>query len=65
MGLIFFLLMFGAYQVKWVGELHKVMMLGEDAGIISLDTLAGKPHVYAIGPVEGLNGEITVSIANR
>ena len=55
-----FLLMCGAYEVKWVGELHKVMMLGEDAGIIGLDTLRGKPHVYAIGPVEGLNGEITV-----
>ena len=55
-----FLLMFGANEVKWVGELHKVMMLGEDAGIIGLDTLRGKPHMYAIGPVEGLNGEITV-----
>jgi acetolactate decarboxylase len=48
------------YQVKWTGELHKVMMLGEDAGIISLATLRDLPHLYAIGPVEGLNGEITI-----
>jgi acetolactate decarboxylase len=48
------------YEVKWVGELHKVMMLGEDKGIISLDSLKDKTHLYALGPVEGLNGEITV-----
>src|ERR1041385_851566 len=48
------------YDVKWTGELHKVMMLGEDAGIIALDSLRDLPHLYAIGPVEGLNGEITV-----
>jgi acetolactate decarboxylase len=48
------------YEVKWVGELHKVMMLGEDSGIIALDSLRALPHLYALGPVEGLNGEITV-----
>jgi acetolactate decarboxylase len=48
------------YEVKWVGEMRKVMMLGEDAGIISLDSFKDKPHLYALGPVEGLNGEITV-----
>ncbi len=60
MAIFLFLLMGGAYEVKWVGELHRVMMLGEDAGIIGLDTLRGQPHLYAIGPVEGLNGEITI-----
>src|SRR3954466_6589517 len=49
-----------AYDVKWVGEMHKVMMMGEDQGIISLASLKGKPNLFALGPVEGLNGEITV-----
>src|SRR5262245_55027111 len=47
------------YQVRWVGEMHKVMM-GEDKGIVSLATLEHEKNVYAIGPVEGLDGEITV-----
>ncbi len=49
-----------SYEVKWVGEMRRVMMLGEDKGIISLDSLKDKTHLYALGPVEGLNGEITV-----
>jgi acetolactate decarboxylase len=49
-----------SYDVKWVGEMRKVMMMGEDKGIISLDSLKDKAHLYALGPVEGLNGEITV-----
>jgi acetolactate decarboxylase len=48
------------YQVKWAGEMRKVMMMGEDQGIFPLDSLKDTPHLYALGPVEGLNGEITV-----
>ena len=64
---IFFTLLSGltlladsGYEVKWVGEMHKVMMMGEDQGIISLASLKDKPNLFALGPVEGLNGEITV-----
>jgi alpha-acetolactate decarboxylase len=49
-----------SYEVHWVGELHKVMMLGEDQGVISLEELKDKPNLYALGPLEGLNGEISV-----
>jgi acetolactate decarboxylase len=49
-----------SYQVKWVGEMRKVMMLGEDQGVISLASLKTTEHLYALGPLEGLNGEITV-----
>jgi acetolactate decarboxylase len=49
-----------AYEVKWVGEMHKVMMMGMDQGIVSLMSLKDLPNLYALGPVEGLNGEITV-----
>lgn len=49
-----------AYQVKCVGEMHKVIMMGEDKGIISLASVKDRPNLYAIAAVEGLNGEITV-----
>lgn len=48
------------YSVKWVGEMRKVMMMGQDDGTIALDSLQNLQHLYALGPVEGLNGEITV-----
>ena len=48
------------YEVKWVGELHKVMMEGQDAGVISLESLGGGADLYALGPLEGSNGEISV-----
>ena len=47
------------FEVKWVGELHKVMG-GDDKAAISLDSVSSLPNLYALGPVAGLNGEITV-----
>jgi acetolactate decarboxylase len=35
-------------------------MSGDDKGAISLDSLSTLPNLYALGPVAGLNGEITV-----
>ena len=48
-----------SYQVKWIGALHKVMG-GEDKAAISLDSFSSVPNFYALGPMAGLNGEITV-----
>jgi len=48
-----------SYEVKWAGELHKVMN-GEDQAVFSLDSLSALPNLYAIGPLAGLNGEVTV-----
>jgi hypothetical protein len=47
------------YEVKWVGELHTVMM-GDDKAVIALDSLELGKGFYALGPVEGMDGEITV-----
>jgi hypothetical protein len=47
------------FEVKWVGELHKVMG-GDDKAAISLDSVSSLPNLYALGPVAGLNGEVTV-----
>ena len=48
------------FKVKWKGEMRTVMREGDLRGTTALDTLLKKPHVYAIGPLENLSGEILV-----
>ena len=47
-------------EVKWVGEMRKVMRDGDLSGTVKLDALAKLPQLYALGPLEGLRGEITI-----
>jgi hypothetical protein len=47
-------------EVKWIGEMRKVMRDGDLSGNVKLDALAKWPHLYALGPLEGLRGEITI-----
>ena len=46
--------------VKHAGAMRITIREGNMAAHAALDTLLNKPHVVAIGPVEGLKGEITV-----
>jgi acetolactate decarboxylase len=45
--------------VRWAGALRAVLA-GDLASHVSLERLAGLAHLYAVGPVAGLRGEITV-----
>ena len=45
--------------VRWAGALRAVLA-GDVASHVSLERLAGLAHLYAVGPVAGLRGEITV-----
>jgi acetolactate decarboxylase len=47
-------------RVTMVGMMRNVMMRGELSGTIDLDTIADKKHLYGMGPVEFLTGEILV-----
>lgn len=47
------------YAVKWVGTLREVHS-GASHSRLALSTLAGLPHLYALGPLAGLRGEITI-----
>jgi acetolactate decarboxylase len=47
-------------EVRWSGELKNVMMNGDLRGTIELESLATLPHVYAVGALEGLQGEVTI-----
>jgi len=46
--------------VHHIGEMRKVMREGNLAASIDLTTLAKKKHLYALGPLEGLRGEVTI-----
>jgi len=46
--------------VQVVGAMKNVMMKGELYGTINLDTLSNKEHLYGLGPVEYLTGEILI-----
>ncbi len=48
-----------AWAVRWVGAQRDVLA-GDISGKIDLGTLAALPHLYALGPREGLQGEVTV-----
>lgn len=48
------------FWVKHVGAMRSVMRDRDFSARIDLTTLKGTPHLYALGPSEGLNAEITV-----
>lgn len=43
-----------------VGAMRNVMMKGELQGTISLDTIQNNKHLYGLGPIEYLSGEILI-----
>ncbi len=47
-------------NVKIVGEMRNIMWKGELYGNINLDTITNKEHLYGLGPVEYLSGELMI-----
>jgi acetolactate decarboxylase len=47
-------------SVKIVGAMRNVMHKGELFGTINIDTIKNKTHLYGLGPVEYLTGEIMI-----
>jgi acetolactate decarboxylase len=50
---------FKHHQVNIEGAMHNVIKLGELKAVICTDTLP-KKHLYGMGPIENLRGEITI-----
>jgi acetolactate decarboxylase len=46
--------------VEYVGAQRDVFKTGKASSVISLEDLAGRKGLYAMGPIDGLDGEITV-----
>lgn len=47
-------------DVKIVGEMKNIMWKGQLYGNINLDTISNKKHLYGLGPVEYLSGELMI-----
>ena len=47
-------------SVEYVGVQKDVFSSGKAASVISLEDLAGRKGLYAMGPIDGLDGEITI-----
>jgi acetolactate decarboxylase len=48
------------FDLSFVGAQRETIVNGKVASAIDLRTLASKPHMYAIGPIEELRGEVTI-----
>lgn len=47
-------------EVKVVGMMKNVMWKGQLQGVINLDTISNKEHLYGFGPQEYLNAELLI-----
>ncbi len=47
-------------MVEYVGAQKDIFKSGRAASVVSLEDLAGRKNLYAMGPVDGLDGEITI-----
>lgn len=48
------------YVLRFVGSQRETIMLGRRGGRFDLRTLRARPHLYGLGPIEGLTGEVTI-----
>lgn len=48
------------YAVRWAGALRNVHQGSDFGGQIDLAPLVDLPHLYAVGPLENLQGEVTI-----
>ncbi len=46
--------------IEYIGAQKDIFKTGKAASVVSLESLANRPGLFAVGPVEGLDGEITI-----
>ncbi len=46
--------------IEYIGVQREIFKTGKATSVISLESLANRPGLYAVGPIEGLDGEITI-----
>src|SRR2546430_2366049 len=49
------------YDLRFVGDQRETIMNGKLAAALDLRTLERTPHLYGIGPIEQLRGEVTIA----
>jgi acetolactate decarboxylase len=48
------------YELWFIGAQRETIMNGKLAAALDLKTLADSPHLYGLGPIEQLRGEVTI-----
>ena len=49
------------YELRFIGAQRETVMHGKLAAALDLRTLTKVPHLYAVGPIEELRGEVTIA----
>lgn len=49
------------YELWFIGARRETIMNGTLAAELDLKTLASRPHLYGLGPIEQLRGEVTIA----
>jgi acetolactate decarboxylase len=49
------------YELSFIGSQRQTIMTGDRASHLDLRTLKGRAHLYGIGPIQGLTGEVTIA----
>jgi hypothetical protein len=49
------------YELWFIGAQRETIMNGKLAAALDLKTLADRPHLYGLGPIEQLRGEATIA----
>ena len=46
--------------IEYIGAQKDIFKTGKASSVISLESLANRPGLFAVGPIDGLDGEITI-----
>lgn len=49
------------YELWFIGAQRETIMNGKLAAALDLKTLAGRTHLYGLGPIEQVRGEVTIA----
>src|SRR5438105_2840787 len=49
------------YKLWFIGGMRDAIMNGRREAALDLRTLKNQSHLYGIGPIEGLSGEVTIA----
>jgi acetolactate decarboxylase len=49
------------YVLRYAGSIREAIMMGKRDAVLDLRSLKGKPHLWALGALAGLTGEITIA----
>ena len=49
--------------VEYVGAQKTIFSTGKAESVVSLEDLAGRKNLYAMGPIDALDGEITIFLS--